>query len=105
MDGLGDVDELSFKLGLASCHCSGLRDFSFATQLALLDAGATLAAVTTNDQRGRPALHLASPPIPRARPAFAMTINKSQTLKKVGVPEPVFAHGQLYVALLQPCRR
>ena len=37
------------------------------------------------------------------RPAFAMTINKAQgqSLRHVGVclPEPVFAHGQLYVAL------
>lgn len=37
------------------------------------------------------------------RPAFAMTINKSQggTFSRVGVslPDPVFSHGQLYVAL------
>ncbi|UYV73536.1 hypothetical protein LAZ67_10004017 [Cordylochernes scorpioides] len=36
------------------------------------------------------------------KPAFVMTINKAQgkTLKRVGIylPEPVFGHGQLYVA-------
>ena len=37
------------------------------------------------------------------RTSFAMTINKSQgqTLKNCGIflPDPVFSHGQLYVAL------
>jgi ATP-dependent DNA helicase PIF1 len=37
------------------------------------------------------------------RPAFAMTINKAQgqTFEKVGIylPQPVFSHGQLYVAM------
>jgi len=36
-------------------------------------------------------------------PSFAMTINKAQrqTLKMVGIflPEPIFTHGQLYVAM------
>ena len=38
-------------------------------------------------------------------PAFPMTINKSQgqPFNKVGIylPSPVFAHGQLYVALIR----
>jgi ATP-dependent exoDNAse (exonuclease V) alpha subunit len=37
------------------------------------------------------------------RPAFAMTINKAQgqTMQEIGLylPQPVFSHGQLYVAL------
>jgi hypothetical protein len=40
--------------------------------------------------------------------AFAMTINKAQgqTMKTVGIylPEPVFTHGQLYVALSRAMR-
>ncbi len=40
--------------------------------------------------------------------AFAMTINKAQgqTMKIVGIflPEPVFTHGQLYVALTRATR-
>ena len=41
------------------------------------------------------------------RPAFAMTINKAQgqTMKLLGIflPEPVFSHGQLYVAISRVC--
>ena len=34
-------------------------------------------------------------------PSFAMTVNKRQLLKHVGVylPTPVFSHGQLYVVV------
>lgn len=43
------------------------------------------------------------------RPAWAMTINKAQgqTLRRVGIylPEPCFAHGQLYVAASRACSR
>jgi ATP-dependent DNA helicase PIF1 len=41
------------------------------------------------------------------RLSFAMTINKAhgQTIPHVGIylPEPVFSHGQLYIALLRGC--
>ena len=57
-------------------------------------------AITPSDQEHPVAIKRIQFPI---RSAFSMTINKSQrsTLKKVGIflNDPVFTHGQLYVAL------
>jgi len=58
--------------------------------------------LTTNDEDGQFPVKFTRLQFP-VRPAFAMTINKSQgqTLTRVGLylPQPVFGHGQLYVAM------
>ena len=83
----------------AGCIMATILTGPFATDLVFIPRVSI--TIMTTDNRSTPIMFKRRQfPV---RPAFAMTINKSQgqTLENVGLylPTPVFTHGQLYVAL------